>query len=443
MRCNNPDFEVERKQPKTAASVTEGAADFGTAGVAFLQFVDGVDDLGKVHLVDFEAFTNGFEQGDGKFAAKVFAELLKAVEEDQGLAGISVQEFIGVKFEAEGFEELKHAFGRSGTEEAGVARINHIQGDANGDGFAMADFVFRKLFKFMRGPVAKIERAGGAEFEGIAGGGDVMEMEFGATMDEALHGLRLEGTEFGGIGFNGFKEFLIADEGDFDGLNVAGAFVAIGQRQEQVGIIDHGERRGEGADEILFAESVDAVFYADTGISLTEGGTGNADMADAAMGGGSSQADHIEQSTTADGNQVRVAIDMITVYVRMNFGDVKVGVFGAFAAFNDDGRTDEFEAIRSRGKIGLDLRGQKRLGLGQGFVQHHDDAVDAIALVGKQDGLQEMIGGGKDALGEEHPELKADLNCTLNDGHFFNLKDWTLEFEFYLMNFKDSSFSMK
>ncbi len=424
---------------KKARSITEGATDFGAAGVAFLKFVHGFNNLGEVHFVDFKALTDGFEQGDGKFATKVFAKFLQAVEENEGMSGIGVEEFIGVKFEAEGFEELKHAFGRGGIKEAGIARINYIERDANGDGLAMADFVFRKLFEFMRGPMAEIERTGGAELEGVAGGGDVMEMEFGAAMDETLHGLRIEGAELGGVGFDGFEKLPVANKSDFDSLDVAGAFVAVRERQEQVGIIHHGEGRGEGADEILFAKGIDAVFHADTGISLAEGGAGNADMADAAMSSGSGQADHIEQSAAADRNQIRVTVDVITVDVGMDFRDVKVGIFGAFAAFHDDRRADEFEVLRSRGKIGLDLRGQKRLGLGQRFVQHHHDAVDAVALVGKQDVLEERIGGGKDPLGEEHPELKTDLNGALNDGHFINVKGWTLKFEFYLTNFGDNS----
>src|SRR5581483_2952909 len=134
------DIHREREE-----SIAEGAADFGAAGVAFLKFVNGFDDLGEAHLVDFETLTNGLEQGDGKLAAKVFPEFLQAIEEDERLAGIGVKEFVGKQFEAERFEELEDAFSGGGVEEAGVAGINHIERDAHGDGFAMADFVFGKL----------------------------------------------------------------------------------------------------------------------------------------------------------------------------------------------------------------------------------------------------------------------------------------------------------
>ncbi len=63
------------------------------------------------------------------------------------------------------------------------ARINHVERDADGDGLAVRDLKTGKLFQFVRGPMAEIERARGTCLERITARGDVVEMQFGTAMN--------------------------------------------------------------------------------------------------------------------------------------------------------------------------------------------------------------------------------------------------------------------
>ena len=55
-------------------------------------------------------------------------------------------------------------------------------------------------------------------------------------------------------------------------------------------------------------------------------------MANTTMGGGCCQAHHIEQRSASDPNHVGMAIDVVSIDMRMNVREMKVGIFGALAA---------------------------------------------------------------------------------------------------------------
>ncbi len=188
----------------------------------------------------------------------------------------------------------------------------------------MANAVIGELLQFVRRPVAEIERARGAQLKRIAGSRNMIDMQLGAAIDQPFHGLRIKVAQFESVTFDAFKKARVADQRDFDGFDVAGAFVARRQGREHFEVIDDRERNGEGADEILFGEGVDPIFDADARIVLAERCGGNADMAHAAMCRRGGQANDIEQSAAADGDNVRMAIHVITVDVGLDFGNVKV-----------------------------------------------------------------------------------------------------------------------
>src|SRR5690349_8723011 len=99
--------------------------------------------------------------------------------------------------------------------------------------------------------MAEIERAGGAEFERVAGGGDVLDVQFGATANQAAYRGGLKITQGLGVMLDHLEKLFVANEGDFHGFDVAGAFVTGRERGEQLKVVDDGERRREGTDEIL------------------------------------------------------------------------------------------------------------------------------------------------------------------------------------------------
>ena len=63
--------------------------------------------------------------------------------------------------------------------------------------------------------------------------------------------------------------------------------------------------------KFFFAEGVDPVFHADTGVSLAERGRWNPHMPHAAMSGGRSQAGHVQQRAATDCDDVTVPVDVV------------------------------------------------------------------------------------------------------------------------------------
>src|SRR5215204_3899642 len=137
----------------------------------------------------------------------------------------------------------------------------------------------------------KIERAGRAKFKGITGPGNMVEVQFGATEYQSLHGGWFKVAQGGGILFKCLEKLTVADEGDLDSFDVASSLVARGKGGQQLEIVDHGERRREGADEVFFAKGIDPIFNANAGVRLAEGGRRYSDVPHPAMGRGSRKSD--------------------------------------------------------------------------------------------------------------------------------------------------------
>src|SRR5688500_6249244 len=128
--------------------------------------------------MNFEAVADGSQESDGEFPAVMLAEFFEAAENDRLVFGVDVKQFAREQFEPEHFEEAENAGLGGGIDIADPAGINDVESDTDGDGFAVAEAVFGKLLELVRGPVTKIERASGTEFERIARGGDVVEVQF-------------------------------------------------------------------------------------------------------------------------------------------------------------------------------------------------------------------------------------------------------------------------
>ena len=86
---------------------------------------------------------------------------------------------------------------------------------------------------------------------------------------------------------------------------------------------------------------------------------------------GRGKADHIEERAAADRDDVRMAVHVEAIDLGMNFGDVEIRIFGAFAAFDDDRRADEME-FGTSSEIFFDAADEERLGLRKRFVDDND-----------------------------------------------------------------------
>src|SRR5579859_5654273 len=371
--------------------------------------------------MDFHAPADLAKQSDGQFAAKVFAEFVQAAEHLQIAVRGDIQQFIGKKIEAELLEQSENAPGRWAVEQAGPARVNHVERDADGDGFAVPDLEVGKLLQLVGRPVAEIEWTRRTQFERIAAGCNVVEMQFGTALNQPLHGGWFKRGELFRVTLQFREKFRIADAGDLYSLDVAATLIPRRERGEQVEIVDDGVRRRERADEILFAERVDAVFHTDAGIGLAQGRGRQAHVADAAMRGGGGETSGIQQRPAADGNQVRVPVEMMAVNVRMDFGDMDGGILGAFTAFDDHRRTYESDIAGMSGKIIFNPASKIGASLRERFVED-DECLGQGSTGARSTGitqriLQDEIVRSKNVFGEINAELPADLDGALNHRH--------------------------
>src|SRR5712671_553341 len=119
----------------------------------------------------------------------------------------------------------------------------------------------------------------------------MVDVQFGATHNQLLHGVGVELSQLRRISFERVEERRVTDQRDFHSFDVACAFVARIQRAEHVEVVDYGKGHSEGSDEILLSEGVHSVLHADARIVLAQGGGWDADMTNTAMRGGSGQSD--------------------------------------------------------------------------------------------------------------------------------------------------------
>ncbi len=66
-------------------------------------------------------------------------------------------------------------------------------------------------------------------------------------------------------------------------------------------------------------------------------------MAQAAVHGRGGQPDDVQERAAANAQKVGVTVQVIARQMGLEFRDMKVGVFDALAALEDDGRTDEVD----------------------------------------------------------------------------------------------------
>ena len=99
---------------------------------------------------------------------------------------------------------------------------------------------------------------GRCPFEGIAPGGDVVQVQFRAAKDQGFMASGSNRASAAAWDSIHSKKARSRMQATFT-ASIAGALVPFGQRGEQVEVVDHRKRRREGSDEILFPEGVDPV----------------------------------------------------------------------------------------------------------------------------------------------------------------------------------------
>ena len=267
------------------------------------------------------------------------------------------------------------------------------------------------MLQFVRGPVTEVERTGGAEFIGIAAGGDVLHVQLRAALDELLKRLLLQGSEIVGHGFDLLEKGTVTNERDFDGLDDAVAALTRGQRFQEGEVVHDGKGHCETADPVFLAEVVHAVLHSHAAIALAEGGGGETYVAYAAMGGGGGKADEIQRRAATDDEDVAVAVQRGFIDGVPAALDEAEVILAGFAAGDYDGVIHHGEGVRMHLAVGHDVVDQIPVGGGDGFIHKDEHARELVRLVEAKkvtDGVvpgRENFSREQDAVGVLKPDF--------------------------------------
>ena len=299
-----------------------------------------------VELVHVERRPDAVDQRDRQPSAEVLAELLEAVEQRRARRPRRARHRGVPDRQPDAFEHLEHAPQILRVQYTGEAGVGAVLGEADGDGLAVAQLVARQRLELVRRPVAEVQRPRGAELERVAARRDVGEVKLGAAIHELLHGGRRAPAQGDRVRLDPREERGVADQRDLDRLRDPRAPVAIGQRLEEVEVVEHRVRRGERPDEVLLAEAVDAVLDADGRVALRQDRARHADQPDPAVRGGRRVADRVEHRAATDRDDVGVAVDAMGVDRGADRVDRPAIVLDRLSAGHDDRRRDELESSR-------------------------------------------------------------------------------------------------
>ena len=97
--------------------------------------------------------------------------------------------------------------------------------------------------------MAEIQRAG-AHFEGIFSR-NVLHMHFSAAVNQLFHGWHFPVDQRGRVFVNKVKKSRVFDQRYLNGFGNARAPVPVVQGAQKSKIVEYGEGRGEGAQEVL------------------------------------------------------------------------------------------------------------------------------------------------------------------------------------------------
>jgi hypothetical protein len=101
--------------------------------------------------------------------------------------------------------------------------------------------------------VAEIERPGGAELERVATGRDVLQVQFGTSVNEPFHEVQVAAHQGRRSLFQKGEERWVPEQGNLYSLGGSGQPVAVGERGEQVGVVQYRVRGRERPEEILLS----------------------------------------------------------------------------------------------------------------------------------------------------------------------------------------------
>lgn len=201
-------------------------------------------------------------------------------------------------------------------------------------------------------------------------------VQLGAAPDQDLEGGRVARGEGVPVLDEPVEERLVADERDLHRFRHPGDLVAAVERLEEAEVVQDGERRREGAEEVLLPERVDRVLDADARVVLGEDRDRDADHAHAAVRRRGRVTDGVLERAAADAQDERLAVQADVVHAALEVGDQRLVVLRGLASLHHDRLGDEGDPIGVRGEVVADPVDEPRPG---GQDLRLDDGEDPVA----------------------------------------------------------------
>ena len=330
----------------------------------------------------------------------MLAELAQPVEHQPAPVAAAPLQRGMPQVEAEPFEHAEDALFLARGEHADLHRVAAVERDADGHCLAVAQLVIGQRFELVGRPVAIVERPGAAALEGIAAVRDLPHVQLGAAPDHARHGLRRAGAQRLDLRLQPLEEHGVADQPDLDRLGHAGDAIARVQRAQEVGVVEHRERRREGADEVLDPERVDAVLHADARVVLRQDRGRHAHMAHAAMGGRRDEAHHVEERPAADRDDVGMAVDAQLQQAVLQPGHQLGVVLDLLAADDDLGGREQLQAGGVMLGVGRDVVRQGGPARRHVRVDEDDEPMALVGFLARKRGDEHRIVAREQVVGE-------------------------------------------
>ena len=345
------------------------------------------------------------------------AEFFEAGQNGEPSAAIGLGQFRGERRQPAGAEDGDEAVGLLLRQQADAGGVEGVEGDADGDGVAVGQAVFRQQLQLVGRPMAVVQRARGAEFVGIARRGDVVEVQQGAALEDAPDGRQIALVDFPGGPLDQPEEVGILDGGDFDGFGDAIEQQRQRQRREEIGVVQDGPGRGERAQQVLRAGVVDGVLDPDAGIALGEGGGGHAHEAHAAVEQRGRQAGGVEERAAADRDAERMAANVPGAQRREHPADGRGRLLDVLTARQDQRGPHQLQRLGVGFEIGADLLRQAGQGGLDALVQQDEAPVAAGNAAARQRVPQRAVARREQMPGERDGKVVADDDALHVDGH--------------------------
>ncbi len=295
-----------------------------------------------------------------------------------------------------------------GVEPAGQGGVDGVDGQADGDRLAVPQLKPAHHLQLVRRPVPEIQRPRLPLFERVPPLGNVPQVPEGRAADDGQGLVPLPAADGRRIPPQVVQQLGILQQGHLHRLGKSAHKIPLAKAVQQARVVDHPPGGGEGSHPVFLAKQVDAVFDSHAGIGLSQGGGGQADQANAAVGDGGGKADRVQHRSAPNHNhvtaavQVRGAKDLQHPLQHMNV------VLDRLAA------RDPLDVAHPRHAVGVfvaetaDLAQQPRTSSAEVVIQPELDPGPPVAGGGQQVG-QHILVRGEHVAGKPQPVQLRDL----------------------------------